>query len=130
MPRATMASLIARVRLMVAESGTAIFSDDNIQDKLDECRFDVRYALLVPKPTYSNSLGIQYNDYYYIPSGEPSGKVVGMLAGEHSRKTPERALRHSRRDVRNCVNRLRTPCDDPQTRRPLPNGRIQRAQRL
>ena len=78
MSRATMASLIARVRLMVAESGTAILSDDNIQDKLDECRIDVRYALLVPKPTYSNTLGIQYNDYYYIPTGDPRGKVVGM----------------------------------------------------
>ena len=76
--RASMAALIARVRKLIAESGTAIFSDDDIQDKLDETRHDVRYALLVPKPTYSNALGIQYNDYYYIPSGNPQDKPVGM----------------------------------------------------
>ena len=66
--RTSMTDLIARVRLMIAESGTAIFADQDIQDKLDECRENVRYELLTPQPTFANPGGIQYNDYY---SGDP-----------------------------------------------------------
>lgn len=68
--RSTMAALIARVRLMIFDtSQTApLFQDQDIQDKLDECRENVRYEPLTPQPTFSNPGGIQYNDYY---SGDP-----------------------------------------------------------
>lgn len=65
--RATMSDLIARVRLMVADPSTApspIFTDQEVQDKLDECRENIRYELLTPQPTFANPGGIQYNDYY------------------------------------------------------------------
>lgn len=79
MPRSSMSALIARVRLMIAESGTAIFTDDVIQDKLDECRaLETTFTLLVPKPTFTNPGGVSYNDYYYIPSGNPNHQPKGM----------------------------------------------------
>ena len=73
--RASMSDLIARVRLMVFDTSVVspLLSDQQIQDKLDECREDVRYEVLVPKPTYSASLGIQYNDYYSMVGGAQIG---------------------------------------------------------
>lgn len=65
--RGTMSDLIARVRLLIAEPSTTLFSDQQVQDKLDETRINVRYEELTPSPTFS-SAGIQYNDYY---SGDP-----------------------------------------------------------
>ena len=63
--RATMVDLIARTRLLIGDpsGGSAQFTDDNIQDFLDETRDDVRYEVLKPKPTFTTS-GIQWNDYY------------------------------------------------------------------
>ena len=65
--RSSMAYLITLVRDRIYEpnpSPTGIFSDQQIQDKLDECRVDVRYEPLLVRPTFSNPGGIQYNDYY------------------------------------------------------------------
>lgn len=78
MPRGTMTALIARTRLMIAEPSTTLFSDDQIQDKLDECRTDVWQALLTPRITFTNPGGMQYHDYYYIPGGNPRSKPLGF----------------------------------------------------
>lgn len=65
MPRSSMSALIARVQLMIFDTGgSPLFTTDQIQDKLDECRFDYfNYPLLV-HPTFTNPGGIVYNDYY------------------------------------------------------------------
>lgn len=65
MPRATMVDLIARTRLLIGDpSGAAqVFTDDNIQDFLDETREDVAYEVLDAKPTFTTT-GLLWNDYY------------------------------------------------------------------
>ena len=52
MPRASMAQLIAIVRLKTGfpSAGTPAFTDDQIQDVLDAHRMDLRYELLTPAP--------------------------------------------------------------------------------
>ena len=89
--RNTMTALIARVRLMIAESGTTIFQDQDIQDKLDECREDVRYELLTPQPTFANPGGIQYNDYYSGSPEQPRGFWEAdevIIYGDFTTRTP------------------------------------------
>jgi hypothetical protein len=73
-----MSALIARVRVMIFDTGgSPLLSDDIIQDKLDECRTEAfgsgRYLLLTPRPTFSKTLGIQYNDYYAMVGSEQRG---------------------------------------------------------
>ena len=63
--RASMSALIARVRVMIFDTGgSPLLSDDVIQDKLDECRFDYFNFPLLPRPTFTNPGGYVYNDYY------------------------------------------------------------------
>lgn len=86
-----MSDLIAKVRLMIAESGTAIFQDQDIQDKLDECRENVRYELLTPQPTFANPGGIQYNDYYSGDPDHPRGFWEAdetIIYGDFTTRTP------------------------------------------
>jgi hypothetical protein len=62
--RATMATLISRVRLLIADAGaTQQFQDQQIQDFLDNYRMDVFNEPLMPKPTFSGST-ISYFDYF------------------------------------------------------------------
>lgn len=86
--RSTMAALIARVRQMVFDpaGGSELFADQDIQDKLDECREDIRYELLTPKPTFANPGGIQYNDYYAARGMWEADEV--LIWGDFSTLTP------------------------------------------
>jgi hypothetical protein len=61
-----MASLIARVRSLIADPAGASqqFTDDTIQDVLDESRITVRQALLRPEVTINPGGGFVYTDYY------------------------------------------------------------------
>lgn len=79
--RPTMAALIARARLLTADPAGAaqLFTDQDIQDKLDECRTDLWQALLTPRITFTNPGGMLYLDYYYIPGGNPRGNPVGFF---------------------------------------------------
>lgn len=65
MPRGTMVDLIARTRLLIGDPSGASqqFTDDNIQDFLDETREDVQYEVLDAKPTFTTT-GLLWNDYY------------------------------------------------------------------
>lgn len=65
MPRSTMAALISRVRLLVNDPAGAsqIWTDDTIQDVMDESRVDVKNGPMVPRPTFTGST-IQFLDYY------------------------------------------------------------------
>ncbi len=66
--RSTMAALIARERILINDvSGSPIFSDQTLQDVLDESRVNLRYLMLNESPTYSGS-SLLYLDYY-LPRG-------------------------------------------------------------
>jgi hypothetical protein len=66
-----MANLIARIRIMLNDTLPAgsgqVFTDQNIQDVMDETRWDMGNLALVPYVTYSGSQ-VQYLDYY-APTG-------------------------------------------------------------
>jgi hypothetical protein len=65
MARATLAAIIARVRLLIADKGTPPqFSDDELQDTLDQRRTDVRYLELTPAETIAPGGGVTWLDYY------------------------------------------------------------------
>jgi hypothetical protein len=60
--RTTMASLITSVRLLINDPSSTNFSDQEVQDVMDEgARFDYRYLRLIPSMTYQSS---SYLDYY------------------------------------------------------------------
>lgn len=84
--RASMSDLIARVRLMVFDPASATFTDQQVQDKLDECREDIRYELLAPRPTFANPGGIQYNDYYSVRGFWEADEVI--IWGDFTTRTP------------------------------------------
>lgn len=91
--RSSMAALIARIRTMVFDpsGASALFADQDIQDKLDECRENVRYELLTPQPTFANPGGIQYNDYYSGDPDHPRGMWEAdetIIYGDFSTRTP------------------------------------------
>jgi hypothetical protein len=85
--RSTMSDLIARLRLMVFDTATPnLFTDQEIQDKLDECREDIRYELLTPKPTFANPGGIEYNDYYSARGFWEADEVI--IWGDFTTRAP------------------------------------------
>jgi len=57
MARSSMAALITQVRLMIGDpsSGTPQFTDDQIQDRFDESREDIRYEGLTIAPSIVNT---------------------------------------------------------------------------
>lgn len=77
--RTSMSDLITRVSLMIAEQTNTNITQQEVQDKLDECRVDLWQALLTPRITFTNPGGMEYNDYYYIPGGDPRSKPIGFF---------------------------------------------------
>lgn len=63
--RPSMSALISRVRLRINDPAGAsqTFTDQDIQNILDESRVNVRYLALAPSPTYSGST-LLYLDYF------------------------------------------------------------------
>lgn len=89
--RSSMTDLIARVQLMIFDTTQATVTQQQIQDKLDECREDVRYLLLTPKPTFVNPGGIQYNDYYALVGEQQRGMWEAdetLIYGDFTTLTP------------------------------------------
>lgn len=80
--RTSMADLIARVRRYIGDpnppptGATMQFQDQDIQDQLDEHRFTVRYAPLLPGPTLVPGALYDYLDYYASPSNWESDEVL------------------------------------------------------
>jgi hypothetical protein len=68
--RSSMAALISRVRLLINDptGDSQQFSDQDIQDVLDESRVDYRNEALRPSPTYISST-LEYLDYYHAIGG-------------------------------------------------------------
>lgn len=77
MARSSMAALIARVRQLINDPSGAseVFSDDDIQNVMDESRVDVRNQALKATPTFSGST-IQYLDYFSDLGGWEDGYVL------------------------------------------------------
>ncbi len=74
--RSTMSSLISRVRLLINDtSGTPVWSDQAIQDIMDESRADMYNIALIPKPTFSGS-SVSYLDYFSELGGWESDYVL------------------------------------------------------
>ncbi|MHB8398435.1 MAG: hypothetical protein ACYDCI_05800 [Candidatus Limnocylindrales bacterium] len=68
--RATMATLITRVRLMIGDptGASQFFTDDGqIQDALDAHRLDARQGRLIPQPTYAAPGSYAFYFDYYAP---------------------------------------------------------------
>lgn len=65
MSRTTMATLITRCRRYVGDvSSPEHFTDDEVQDAIDEYRYTVRYAMLRPGPTLEPGALYNWTDYY------------------------------------------------------------------
>ncbi len=64
MARASMAQLIAQARSLLGNVSPAIFTDDQIQDRLDVYRTERRWVPLRPVQTFTPGGAITYNDYY------------------------------------------------------------------
>lgn len=77
MARGSMVALIARVRLLINDPAGAsqVWSDDQIQDVMDESRVDVRNEALKATPTFSGST-IQYLDYFSDLGGWEDGYTL------------------------------------------------------
>lgn len=79
MARSSMAALILRVRDLIGDTlplgSGQVWTDDQIQDVLDESREDLANKPLDPKPTYSGST-IQYLNYYSDYGGWESDYVL------------------------------------------------------
>lgn len=75
--RTTMASLIARVRLLINDPSGAsqIFADQDVQDVLDESRQDIYNMSLNPKITYSGNTPL-WLDYETELGGWEDGMVL------------------------------------------------------
>ena len=73
--RASLASLITRVRTLIDDNATTkTFTDDEVQAALDNWRTDVRYLELRPAETRTSS-GVEYRDYY-APCGDWEADAV------------------------------------------------------
>ncbi len=74
--RSTMANLITRVRLLIFDpaGGSAIWTDDQIQDVMDESRLDLNNEPLDYAPTYVSG-SIQYLFYWHKLTNWEDGMV-------------------------------------------------------
>ncbi len=75
--RATMANLIARVRVLINDPASVNqqFSDQIIQDIMDESRMDVVNGSMIPKPVYSGA-SLLFLDYFTELGGWEDGAVI------------------------------------------------------
>lgn len=77
--RSSMAALIARVRVLINDTlpvnNGQIFTDQTIQDVMDESRQDYTSFVLEPRPTFSGST-IQWLDYYSELGGWEDDYVI------------------------------------------------------
>src|SRR5258708_34699206 len=75
--RATMANLIARVRVLINDPASVNqqFSDQIIQDIMDESRMDVVNGSMIPKPVYSGA-SLLFLDYFTELGGWENGSVI------------------------------------------------------
>lgn len=63
--RATMLDLTEQLRLLIGDNGLIEnFTDDQIQDRLDAHRTEMRYIELRPQPSFQPGGAVLYLDYY------------------------------------------------------------------
>lgn len=91
MARTTLSDLIERVRLLIHDADSNIFSDDEIQDALDQHRSDVRYLELEAAETIQAGGSIVYLDYYAGRGDWESDEV--LYDASYNALTPQSADR-------------------------------------
>lgn len=65
MARSTMATLIARTRVLISDTGgSPVFTDDQVEDTLDLHRTEMRQVPLQPGPSFAAGGAIVYKDWY------------------------------------------------------------------
>src|SRR5438309_292640 len=66
MARSSMGALIARTRVLISDVAGAsqVFTDDQIEDTLDQHRLEMRQVPLQPGPTFAAGGSILYLDFY------------------------------------------------------------------
>jgi hypothetical protein len=76
--RSTMAQLILRTRTLIGDPGSLVFTDQQIQDELDQCRHEVSIpqGSLQPKPTWLPGGVLQWLDYFGPPFVEDDVQVL------------------------------------------------------
>lgn len=89
--RETLANLVTRTRRLVGDPACAsqYFEDDQIQDALDEQRWDVTYTELRPRPTYAQTLAAQWLDYYDPAYGGNWEDDIAFCTGGYVPLTPD-----------------------------------------
>lgn len=65
--RTTMSDLIAAVRDLINDPAALTFTDQQVQDKLDRTRDDVRYECMTAAPTLQPGAIFDWVDYYIQP---------------------------------------------------------------
>jgi len=80
--RSSMTDLIARMRVMTGDTGTPVFSDQAIQDALDERRTDVVEAELRYRPSFTDPGLVVFHDFF-APRRPWEASVVLVDTGGH-----------------------------------------------
>lgn len=86
--RASMAALIAHVRLLIHDpAGVAqVFTDQQVQDALDNHRVNIRYLMLTPAETIGAGGVVSYLDYYAEQGDWEANEV--LQDGRYATLTP------------------------------------------
>lgn len=84
--RATMQTLVNRVRAMIGDDGsTQTFSDDQIQTELDRYKQVIRYGVLLAQPFISSGGALDWCNFYsgYTDwEDAPASPISGVYAGD------------------------------------------------
>ena len=97
MARASMAELIVRCRRMIADpaGGSAVFTDDELQEALDAHREDVRYLALTAAESIAPGGGVTVLDYYAdVGDWEADEQLVGPSFAVLAPATSDRLTGH------------------------------------
>lgn len=72
MARTSMSDIIGRVRYLIGDTGTAQFTDDHVQDILDQHKTDVRYNPLMALERIQPGGTVLYLDFWAVDAaGQP-----------------------------------------------------------
>lgn len=79
--RTTLANIRARVRLLINDAGTVLFTDEQMDQHLDQRRRDFWHEPMAPIHKYTAGGTIQYLDYQVMRRNAPVGDVESTQGG-------------------------------------------------
>ena len=88
--RTTMATLVARIRVMISDpsGASAVFTDDTIQEVLDLSRVTVRYGILRCEPTLMPGGILSYTDFFADVGGWEDATATTLYSPSYAVLTP------------------------------------------